>query len=414
MSYKTSTKSAATVARELGVDAVLEGAVRGSRDRLRITTQVVNAADDSTLWSKSYEASSADLLAVQENIARSVAAVVFPGDPPQASAHVRSRGTTPAAYTEILQGHALRRVGDFGADAQRALEHYRKAVALDPKSALAHASLALGLERLAGSTGIDEARAAAERALALDPELSESHAAMAWVHYRNHDWEEGHRESRRAMALNPSSFDACTCFAIIMAWTGRDTEALAVADEVIARNPRGAAAYANRAMVLYFGRRYGGALASARQALALDPAIFLPKVVGPMALGWLGRADEGVAQLASSGPQKTHVMAMLLGRAGRHGEARQLMQEVASATPPVDSVFMAFGYGWLGDKERTISWLTRSVESRESRAAQVIDETFDFVRADPRFEALVRKMKMPSSYYEFLRSKGAPASSSLP
>jgi tetratricopeptide (TPR) repeat protein len=368
MSYKTSTKSAATVARELGVDAVLEGAVRGSRGRLRITTQLVNAADDSTLWSKSYEASSGDLLVVQENIARSVAAVVFPGDPSQASARVRSRGTAPAAYTEILQGHALRWVGDFEADAQRALEHYRRAVALDPESALAHASLAMASESLGDSTGIDEARAAAERALALDPELSESHAAMAWVHYRNYDWEEGHRESRRALALNPASFDACSCFAHVLARAGRDTEALAVADEFIARNPRGAAAHSNRAMVLFFGRRYEEALASAQRALALDPAIFLAKAVGPMALGWLGRGDEGVAQLASSGLQKTHLMAMLLARAGRHGEARQLMQEVASATPPVESIFIAFGYAWLGDKERTISWLTRSVESRETRA----------------------------------------------
>jgi len=87
------------------------------------------------------------------------------------------------------------------------------------------------------------------------------------------------------------------------------------------------------------------------------------------------------------------------------------MQELASATPPVESVFMASGYAALGDRERTISWLTRSVESRETRAAGVIDEAYDFVRADPRFETLVRRMKMPPSYYEFLRSKGAPASS---
>ena len=362
------------------------------------------------MGSKSYEGSSGDLLAVQDNIARSVAAIVFAGDATQASARVRPRGTNPAAYAEVLQGHALRWAGDFEADAKRALEHYKKAVALDPDSAIAHASVALAWQNIAGSTGIDEARAAALRAMTLDPELPESHAAMAGVHYRVYDWEEGHRESRRAMALSPGSLDACYCFSVSLIWTGREAEALAVLDEALARNPRSGLAHQARAFALNLGRRYEEALASSRQAIAFEPGLYPAKIFGAYAMGRLGRSADGIAQLAGAGLAKTPFMAALLFRAGRQGDARRLMQELASATPPVESVFMASGYAALGDRERTISWLTRSVESRETRAAGVIDEIDDFVRADPRFETLVRRMKMPPSYYEFLRSKGAPAS----
>jgi serine/threonine protein kinase/tetratricopeptide (TPR) repeat protein len=413
MAYKASTKSAGEIARELGVDAVLEGAVRGTRGRLKITTHLVDSAGDSTLWSKNHEASMGDLLAVQEDIAGAVAAVVSGGGPSQPAAAARRRRTNPAAHEEILQGHALR-MRNFDGDIRRSIAHYEKAIALDQDSAIAHASLALAWQAASGSAGIDETRAAATRALALDPDLPEAHAAMAAVHYRDWDWEAGHRESRRALALNPASLDGCYCFSVSLAWTGRDAEAVAVADDAVARNQRDAGAYQTRGQALYWGRQYEEAVAAFSQALQADQKAFVSLVLRALSLGRLNQGNEGVAQLDKAGMQRTTFTAIAMMRAGRQDEARRLLQELTSATPPVEANFMAYAYGTLGDKERALSWLTRAVDTRETRAAAVIDDSLDGLRTDPRFEALVRRMKMPASYYEFLRRKGVPASPHSP
>jgi len=263
---------------------------------------------------------------------------------------------------------------------------------------------------LSGSSGIDQMRVAASKALSLDSDLAEAHAAMAGVHGRAHEWEDGYREYRRALALNPASIDGCFCFVVHLAWSGRANEALAVADDAVARNPRVAAAHQARGIALYFARRYEEAIPSFRRALEINPDDFGSKAFLAQSLGLSGRGAEAVAHLETNGMGRTTLMVQALWRAGRRDDARRLIGSLTSVTPPIESILMATAWATIGDKEEAIAWLTRAVETRETRAPVLIDITLDGFRSDPRFEALARALKMPPSYYEFLRSKGAPSS----
>ena len=403
--YKDSTKTAGAIARELGVDVVLEGAVRESNGRLRVSAALIDAASETSLWAKTQEGSVQDLLAIQEEIARAVASVVARGDETRTARISRPRTTSPAAYEEILKGQAFS-WRDFDADARRAIAHFQRATELDPNSAIAHAYLSGSWQNLSGSSGIEPARQAASRAVALDPDLPEAHLEMAAVHYRDHDWDAGYAESRRALALSPNALDVCYCFVVNRAWAGRDREALDLAQEALARNPRSPQANVALGHAFYWARRYKEAIPAFRRALELDPNMFVSRVLLAYALAFEGHPDESIALLDTPPLQRTTFMAFMKFQAGRREEALRLMRELTAVTPPIESNFMAVTWARFGDHEQAISWLTRAVEARETRAAGIIDEGFDSLRADPRFHELVKRLRMPASYHAFLRAKG--------
>ncbi len=402
--YKTSTKPAGAIARELGVDVVLEGAVRESNGRLRVSAELIDATSEASLWAKTQEGSVQDLLAIQAEIAKAVATVVARGDAVRMARVSRPRTTSAAAYEEILKGHEFIQ-GDFDDDTRKAIAHYQRAVDLDPDSAIAHAYLALRWGGLSGSSGIEPSRQAALRAIALDPDLPEAHAAMASVHYRDYEWEAGHDESRRALALTPSSVDGCYCFVNMLAWTGRDREALAIAEEAVKLNPRSAQLQEAHGLVLYWGRRYNESIAPFRRALDLKPDAYSSRVFLAYALAHSGRPEEARTVVDTAPLRRTTFMAYVLLRAGRRDEGLRLLGELEAATPPIESIFMAVAWAYFGERDRAISWLTRAVETREVRAATIIDPAFDELRTDPRFETIAKRLKMPASYYEFLHAR---------
>jgi DNA-binding winged helix-turn-helix (wHTH) protein/TolB-like protein/tetratricopeptide (TPR) repeat protein len=404
-SYKDSTKSAGAIARELGVDVVLEGAVRESNGRLRVSAALIDAASETSLWAKTQEGSVQDLLAIQEEIARAVASVVTRGDDARTARVSKPRTTSPAAYEEILKGQAFR-WRDFDQDARSAVAHFQRATELDPGSAIAHAYLSGSWQNLSGSSGIEPSRQAALRAVALDPGLPEAHIVMAGVHYRDHDWDAGDAESRQAVALTPNAADACYCFVVWLGWGGRDREALDLAQEGVARNPRSPLANEQLGHAFYWARRYKEAIPAFRRAVELDPNMFTSRVLLAYALAYEGRAEESIALLDTPPLQRTTFMAFMKLRAGRREEGLHLLRELTAATPPIESNFMASTWASFGDHEQAISWLTRAVEAREARAAAIIEPGYDSLRADPRFQELVRRLKMPASYDAFLRAKG--------
>lgn len=408
-SYKDSTKPAGAIARELGVDVVLEGAVRESSGRLRVSAALIDAASETSLWAKTQEGSVQDLLRIQEEIARSVASVVARGDDARMARVSRPRTTSPAAYEEILKGQVFQ-WRDFDTDARRAIAHFQRATELDPQSAIAHSYLAGAWGTLSGSSGIEPSRQAATRALALDPDLPEAHLAMADVHYRDNDWEAGYAESRRTLALSPSLVEACYCFVVRLAWAGRDGEALDLAQQVLARNPRSPRANESLGHAFYWARRYQEAVPAFRRALELDAKMFVSRVLRAYSLALTGRAEESIALLDTPALQRTTFMAFMKLQAGRRDEGLRLLRELTAATPPIESNFMAVTWARFGDHEQAISWLTRAVDSREGRAAGLIDEGFDSLRSDPRFDALEKRLNMPASYYAFLSARGANTS----
>ena len=407
--YKATTKSAAEIARELGVDALLEGAVRQSDGRVRITTQLVDTVTNTTLWSKSYETDATDLFAVQDDVARAVVGAIRAEITTAESARLtRPRSINPTAQAEILKGHALRWRGS-DPDYREAIAHYARAVELEPDAAVAYAGMALAWQLLSGSSGIEPGRAAAAQAISLDSGLAEAHAAMANAYYRDYEFEAGHVESARALALSPGILDGCFCYAIVLAATGRDREALDVADQGVARNPVASGAHFARGLALYFARKFELAIPSLTRAIELEPHSNVSRISLSRVYGSLGREADAIAVLDTPTLRHNTSMAIAFGRAGRRAEALELLRTLASANPPQQSIFMAQAYAALGENEAALAWLTRSVDARETQAFWVIDEAFDRLRPDPRFAALVKRLKMPSSYYAFLAARGLGA-----
>jgi TolB-like protein/DNA-binding winged helix-turn-helix (wHTH) protein/tetratricopeptide (TPR) repeat protein len=404
--YKGTTKSVSEIGRELDVDAVLEGAVRQSTGRIRVTTQLVDVVTNETLWSKSYEGGVADLLAIQGDVARAVVgAMRAPTTPAESARLTRPRNVNPMAHAEILKGHALRWTGSDD-NWRKALGHYIRAVELEPDAAVAHAGMAIAWQLLSGSSGIEPGRRAAERAVALDPELAEAHAAMADAFYRDYEFEAGHAESAVALALSPGALDGCFCYAIVLAATGRDRDALVVADTGIARNPQASAAHFARGLALYFSRQFEAAARTLTRAIELDRDSMGPRNMLSRAYAALGRGADAIATLDTPALRNTPRMVIAYSRAGRRTEALQLVQRLAAVNPPQESIFMAQAYAALGENEAALAWLTRSVDARETRAFWVIDEAFDGLRYDSRFAALVKRLKLPPSYYSFLAAHG--------
>jgi TolB-like protein/DNA-binding winged helix-turn-helix (wHTH) protein/Tfp pilus assembly protein PilF len=401
MQYKGTSKSLPQVARELNVDAILEGSIQRSDGRVRITAQLVDGATDAHLWAKTFDANASDLLRVQADVARAVAEQIRARFTPDALSRLTTRpAVDPAAYEEVLRGHAYRWRGGEPAHRQ-AVAHYQRAIDLQPDYALAHAGLALALG-LSGAYEGQSKRAAAARALALDPNLPEAHAAMATVEYNDWNWDAGNAASQRAMAINPGSLDSCYCYIINLATMGRADEAVAIAEEAIARNPLAVGAHQAMGFALLYARRYNDAIAALKRAIALDERNQPSYSNLSRAYAAAERAQEAVSLLEQSPLKHSLQMATAYAQAGRIDEARRVARDLTAGTPGVERIQLARYYLALGDKERALEELTESVNVRETRATQIIGVEFDSLRTDPRFKALVTKLRFPPSYDAFL------------
>jgi TolB-like protein/DNA-binding winged helix-turn-helix (wHTH) protein/Flp pilus assembly protein TadD len=403
MQYKGTSKSLPAIARELGVDAILEGSIQRSNGRVRITAQLVDAATDTHLWAKTFDATASDLLRVQADVARAVAEQVRVRFTPEVLGRLTARpAVDPAAHDEVLRGHVYRWRGLEPAYRQ-AVAHYQRAIELQPDYALAHAGLALALELL--SPYQEHSRAVATRALELDPNLAEAHAAMAAVEYSDWNWDAGNAASQRALAINPGSLDSCYCYILSLATMGRADEALAIAEETIARNPLAVGAHQAMGIALFYARRYSEAIAALERAIAIDARNVGSYAVLARAYAAVGRARDAASLLEQSPLEHSVQMAAAYAQAGRIDEARRVARDLTPGAPGVERIQLARYYLALGDTERALQEVAASIAAREARANHLIGVEFDNLRTDPRFKALVAKLRFPSSYDAFLAAR---------
>ena len=188
MRFKDSHTPLRQIARELGVDAVIQGSIQRDGDRVRVTAQLIDARTDTHLWAHAYDERLADVLALQTAVARGIASQVEVRLSPQEAKRLSAtRTVVPAMYDAFLRGQALRWRGV--ADLPRALDQYDRAVSIDPTDAPVYAGLALTWTAFNSPEALAAQRIAATRALELDPDLPEAHAALASLKYRDWDWE---------------------------------------------------------------------------------------------------------------------------------------------------------------------------------------------------------------------------------
>jgi TolB-like protein/Flp pilus assembly protein TadD len=342
MQYKGVRKPVRETARELGVDAIVEGSVLRSGNRVRITTQLIDALRDRLIWAESYEEDLGDVLDLQSRLARSIAERIQVELTPQERAHFeRSHTIDPAVHEAYMMGRHLwyQRTNE---SVRQGLRQFELAAQLDQTFAPAYAGIAdsyiVDGGRYLGVTpkfAYDKARAAALEAVRLDEKLAEAHTSLAAVltDY-DWDWQGAEREYCRAIELNPNYATAHSWYAEQLSRMGRHDEAIAEARQAHELDPLSLVAHMIVAWILYFARRYDEAIEEARGTLERDPDYATAHRI----LGWayeeIGLFDEAIAshtraaELTDQQPNFRGQLGRAYALAGREDETRALLEEL--------------------------------------------------------------------------------------
>jgi TolB-like protein/DNA-binding winged helix-turn-helix (wHTH) protein/Tfp pilus assembly protein PilF len=411
MSYKGTTKSVALIAKELGVDYIFEGSVRREGDRVRIVAQLIRASDQTHVWADRYDRDLGSVLGLQTEVARQIAAQTRIRLSAAASARLgRTITGHPEAYQAYLRGRFFLNQRTGGA-IEKAVEQFRQAIAIDPAYAQAHAGLADAYELLASYANItprdffDRSLQSAHRALELDPELAEPYASLGTIHTSyTWDWIEAERAYRRALELNPSSAEARKGYGELLSFLGRHDQAIVQLTRATALDPVALVMHANLGIVYWRARRYDEAMQQMTQTLNMNPNYMLGHLNVGLIQAARGEYDAAAAAFrrASEYSPRFGDPLGLLGhahaRAGRIEEARAVGDELRrlSAETYVSAYIRALYHLGLEERELALDELERAYDERSWLVAMVkVDPMLDALRSEPRFQALVQRLRFP-------------------
>jgi serine/threonine-protein kinase len=409
--FRGSEEPIPAIAKMLGVDALVEGSVARSADRVRIRAQLVQAQPERGLWGHTYDRALTDALAVQTEVARAIAGEIGMTLTPAAAQRLeRGTAVNPAAADAYFKGRYYwnRRTGD---DLLLAIKEFERAVALDPAYARAHVGLADCYLLLAWSSmlvlrpgeALSKAKAAALTALEIDANLAEAHTSLAYVDTYSWNWKAAERGFLQAIALDASYGTTHFWYAAQLAAVGRLDEAVTHAREGQRLEPVSPIITSGVAWMLHLARRYEESAQEARRALALHPGFPVGHLRLGIALGLLGRHDEAVRELeaglvASDGsPGFTSALAHVHAAAGRRNEARaqltKLLEE--SRRRYVPGYDIAAGYVATGQIDQAFAWLQRGFEEQGLELTFIaVEPTMDPLRGDPRFRRLLQRINL--------------------
>ena len=401
--YKGKDVKISDVARDLSVDHVLEGSVRKSGDKVRITTQLIRASDSSHLWSDTYDRNLDDIFAVQDEISKQVVDALKLRLLSNGGAPLDVGGTrNPQAYEAFLLGRHYMTQGEAETTLRDALAAFEKAIGLDPAYAQAHAGKAGALFRLAANAyipfdpGFAQSRQAAIRSIELAPDLAEGHLALGTVQTIVDGKVSSTASAERAMQLNPGNAVVQRQYSQFMSTLGEHEAAIRAAQVVVTLDPISADAHGNMANALLGARRYAEAEVSARRALALAPGRGGAQALLGWALLLQGRNDEARAAFEA----ESVVWARLTGRAlvlamtGRKVDARRELAAFQAEFRDNASYQYAEIEAQLGDKDAAMRWLenARRVHDPGLVGTGFVDPMLDPLRGDPRFEKLMHEL----------------------
>lgn len=396
------------IARELHVDAILEGTVVQSGQRVRITAQLIRASDDRHLLSEQYERELVDILALQAEVARAIAgSIKIKLTAGEQTSLTRTRRVSPEAYEAYLKGAFFLHKSLPGT--ARSIEYFKQAIQLDSLQSEAYAGLAEAL-CLAGIFGLrpsaetyPEARTAAQKALELDPSNASAHNALASVR-QGYDWDlAGARaEYQRALQLNPSHLLARLWYSEHLTREGRFEVAIAEAGRAVELDPISPVSLNVRAMVFFRSRHYDEAIQASQKALDLDPMFV--NALWWEGLSYAGKGDfpKSIASLTKAvgmndGPLFRALLGHVYGRAGDKVKALAILNELTRMAKQrfVSPVDFAILHAGMGDANLTFQWLEKAYQSRDGRIHELRSMEFDSVRSDPRCADLMRRIGLP-------------------
>ena len=396
------------IGKALNVDALVEGSVSRSGDKVRITAQLIDARADKHLWAKTFEGDSRDVLSLQGELAQAIASEInvrlTPGE--------QSRLATTASVN--AEGHDAYLKGRYffnrpsDENLQKAIEQFEEAVRLNPTfapawSGLSDAYLWAGYNEgfITASAAKPKARAAAEKALELDPNSAEAHTSLAvFKLFYEYDWKGMEEEFRKAIALNPNYAFAHDQFALGLAFIGRLDESIAESRRAEALDPLNPQVLVDANMAFINKGDFEGAKALARRAAELDPSYFFPVMIQGWAEMGAGRWKEAIpfierSRTMGAPPFVTAYLAYARGAAGDRAGARAALADLKAMSPTGDVLpfNMALVYLGLGDHARAID----NLELARAGDSQMLgwlghDPIFDRLRGEPRFQALLKAL----------------------
>ena len=401
MQYKDAKKSLPEVAKELHVEAVVEGSVMRSGDRVRITAQLIQASTDKHLWAKSYEGDARDVLGLQQQVAHAIADEVKVQLTPQEQTRLSSSRppVDPAAHEAYLKGSYLNK--GTGAQQRKAKEYFEEAIRIDPNYAPAYAGLAdyyWSTLDLRPRDSMPKAKENALKALELDPDLTQAHTDLAAIRfYGDWDWAGAEKEFRRALELNPGDAESHRAYSSFLVALGRTAEALAESRKAQDLDPLSISTQVTAGFVLYFARQYGEAIDQCRKVLDLDPnaagaydclgSSYLAKGMYEQAI----TASQKASNLSGDDPPRLVGLGRAFAMAGRKPDAINVLGQLRrdSSHTYVPPYYFATIYAALGQSDEAFKWLENAVNERDLYLLWLkVDSAVDPLRRDPRFEEL--------------------------
>jgi TolB-like protein/Flp pilus assembly protein TadD len=408
MPYKRVRKPLPEIARELNVDAVVEGTILRSGEQVRITAQLIEAHADKHLWSETYQADLTDILTLQHQVARAIAGQIRINVNPQEQATLKHvKPVDPQAYEAYLKGRYFwnKRTAD---GLKKAKDYFDQAVAKDPNYAQGYSGLAdtyalLGDWQYAvmpATEAYPRAKAAAIKALALDNALGEAHISLAFC-LEGFDWdfESADKEFRRGLELNPGYATAHHWYAWHLSLLNRDGEAIAEMNKAESIDPLSLIINADLAELLLIAHFVDESIRQSHKTIDMDPHFalahnqlgqaYLQKRMHDEAIGELQQA----IQLSGASPTSAANLARAYAVSGRQHDAVQLISDLKSrsGTGHSNAPEMAMIYAALGDGDQAMTWLERGFQDRFNPGV-LLRPGFDPLRSDPRFQDLRRRV----------------------
>jgi TolB-like protein/DNA-binding winged helix-turn-helix (wHTH) protein/Tfp pilus assembly protein PilF len=406
MEYKGTHKSLEKIAHDLHVDAVVEGTVLRSGDRVRITAELVQVSTDRHLWADTYESPLGDILALQNQVAAAIVSQIrIKLTPQDKESLATTRPINAGAFEDYLKGRYY--WGKRSEDAlDKAIHYFQSATEKDSNYALAYAGLAdcygiLGaaiVGTIPTSEVAPKAKAAAKRAVELDPTLAETQTALATVQF-NDDWNWKAAETgfRHAIQLNPSYATAHQRYSLYLIAMGRTEESLEEMNRARSLDPLSLSVNFSLGWRLYMARQYDQAISQLLNTIEMDPTYLLAHIVLGQCYEQEEKYSEAITELqkaASMSPDSPPVLAALghaYAAAGKRAEALQMLVQLKSlsARRYVSPFYLALLYIGLGDREQAVAWLDRGYDDRSNNMIFLnVVPQFDSLRSDPRFQDL--------------------------
>ncbi len=386
------------IARQLHVGNVLEGSVRKSGEQLRITAQLIRAAEGYHLWSETYDRKMDDIFKIQDEIAGEVVKelkVKLLGAAPKV------RTTDPQAYALYLQGRELGRQRTAEAFAKSdAL--YRQVLEIDPRYAPAWNELArnfgnkTGMGLLSNQEGFARAREAAKKALAIDPDYAPAHARLGWIAmYGENDLAGAARHFQRALALDPTDLDVLRDAATFLVTLGRLDEALALQEAMVRRDPVNVSVLNNSGNSQRSAGQYDVAIASFRTVLSLSPGRGAAHCFLGTALMQKGDATAALAEIEQEKSEVWRMIGLPMAYCalGRKADADAALATLIAKFEKESPSNIASVYAFCGDADKAFEWLDKAVTYQDPGLSEIVTENlFDKIHSDPRWLPFLRKI----------------------